>query len=312
MPLVIGVRFKPATKTYYFDPAALKDELQVGDHVVVETARAREMGKVVTLPKEVPQAEIVSQLKPVIRKATPVDLADAQHYASQEAEALKRCREKVAASGLPAKLVRAEYNFDGTHLTFFFTSEQRIDFRDLVRDLARVFRTRIELRQIGVRDQAKLIHGIGPCGRELCCATHLCEFVPVSIKMAKLQGLPLSPMEISGVCGRLLCCLTYEHPYYLEVQAKMPRAGETVHTADGPGKVIGHNAVKETVEVALESGITVQLPLDQVSTTGHAEDRQRSPQAQKDTPSSISYPGEEDEPPRHEMHAPGQGKRQQR
>jgi len=212
MPIVIGVRFKPATKTYYFDPASLKDELRVGDYVVVETARAREMGRVVTPAKEVPQTEIASPLKPVIRKATTVDLADAQHYADQEQEALERCRERVVASGLPAKLISAEYNLDGSHLTFFFTSEQRVDFRDLVRDLARVFRTRIELRQVGVRDEAKLIHGIGPCGRELCCATHLCEFVPVSIKMAKLQGLPLSPMEISGVCGRLLCCLTYENP----------------------------------------------------------------------------------------------------
>lgn len=278
MPLVIGVRFKPATKTYYFDPAGLKDELQVGDYVVVETARAREMGRVVIPAKEVPQTEIVSQLKPVIRKATSVDLADAQHYASQEGEALKRCREKMAASGLPAKLTSAEYNFDGSHLTFFFTSEQRIDFRDLVRDLARVFRTRIELRQIGVRDEAKLIHGIGPCGRELCCATHLCEFVPVSIKMAKLQGLPLSPMEISGVCGRLLCCLTYENAYYLDIQAKMPRTGEIISTADGEGRVTGHNAVKETVEVELESGITVEVPLDQVKSTWQTETGERHSQ----------------------------------
>ena len=278
MPLVIGVRFKPATKTYYFDPAGLKDELQVGDYVVVETARAREMGKVVIPPKEVSQAEIVSQLKPVIRKATSADLADAQHYASQEGEALKKCREKIVASGLPAKLISAEYNLDGSHLTFFFTSEQRIDFRDLVRDLARIFHTRIELRQIGVRDEAKLIQGIGPCGRELCCATHLCEFVPVSIKMAKLQGLPLSPMEISGVCGRLLCCLTYENAYYLEIQAKMPRTGEIISTADGEGRVTGHNAVKETIQVELESGITVEVPLDQIKSTGQtAGCERRSP-----------------------------------
>lgn len=267
MPLVIGVRFKPATKTYYFDPADLKDELQVGDYVVVETARARELGKAVTPPKEVPQAEVVSPLKPVIRKATSVDLANAQHYASQEEEALQKCRQKVAETGLPAKLIRAEYNMDGSHLTFYFTSEQRIDFRDLVRDLARIFRTRIELRQVGVRDEAKLIQGIGPCGRELCCATHLCEFMPVSIKMAKLQGLPLSPMEISGVCGRLLCCLTYENAYYAEVQGKMPKIGEIVSTADGKGRVTGHNVVKETVQLELESGTTIDVPLDHIRST---------------------------------------------
>jgi cell fate regulator YaaT (PSP1 superfamily) len=308
MPLVIGVRFKPATKTYYFDPAGLQDALQVGDYVIVETARAREKGKVVTLPQEVSQAEIVSPLKPVIRKATSVDLADAQHYAGQEEDALKRCREKIASSGLPAKLICAEYNFDGSHLTFFFTSEQRIDFRDLVRDLARVFRTRIELRQIGVRDEAKLIQGIGPCGRELCCATHLCEFVPVSIKMAKLQGLPLSPMEISGVCGRLLCCLTYENPYYLEVQAKMPRTGDIVITADGEGRVTGHNAVKETVEVELESGIRTQVPLDQIKTTGRTEGNERRSQGQRPGPSAAPPPEDENDLPHHERQAPGQGK----
>jgi cell fate regulator YaaT (PSP1 superfamily) len=285
MPVVIGVRFKPATKTYYFDPAGLKDELQVGDYVVVETARAREMGRVVMPPKEVPQTEIVSQLKPVIRKATTLDLANGQHYASQEGEALQKCRQKVAETGLPAKLIRAEYNMDGSHLTFYFASEQRIDFRDLVRDLARIFHTRIELRQIGVRDEAKLINGIGPCGRELCCATHLCEFMPVSIKMAKLQGLPLSPMEISGACGRLLCCLTYENAYYLEVQEKMPRTGEIVSTADGEGTVTGHNAVKETVQVQLESGITIDVPLDGIQSTRQPEDSARPSQEQRKEPS---------------------------
>jgi len=271
MPLIVGVRFKPATKTYYFDPASLKDELQVGDYVVVETARARELGRVAIALKEVPQAEIASPLKPVIRKATESDLADAERYASQEAEALQKCREKVVQSGLPVKLIRAEYNLDGSHLTFYFTSEQRIDFRDLVRDLARIFHTRIELRQVGVRDEAKLIHGIGPCGRELCCTTHLCEFIPVSIKMAKLQGLPLSPMEISGACGRLLCCLTYENAYYLETQEKMPRIGELVSTADGTGKVTGYNAVKETVQVELESGITMDIPLDGIRSAGKSQ-----------------------------------------
>jgi cell fate regulator YaaT (PSP1 superfamily) len=308
MPVVVGVRFKSATKAYYFDPAGLKDELQVGDYIVVETARAREMGRVVFPPKEVPQTEIVSQLKPVIRKATTLDLADAQHYASQEDEALQKCREKVAETGLPAKLIRAEYNMDGSHLTFYFASEQRIDFRDLVRDLARIFHTRIELRQVGVRDEAKLIHGIGPCGRELCCATHLCEFIPVSIKMAKLQGLPLSPMEISGACGRLLCCLTYENAYYQEMQEKMPRTGEIVHTADGPGKVTGHNPVKETVQVELESGLTIDLPFDGLESTRHSERGRRGPQGQEVPPGRESSPSGNDSAPRDEPRTEAQGK----
>jgi len=301
MPLIVGVRFKPATKAYYFDPGSLKDELQVGDYVIVETARARELGRVAISATEVPQAEIASPLKPVIRKATPTDLANAEKYAGQEAEALQKCREKVVQSGLPAKLIRAEYNVDGTHLTFYFTSEQRIDFRDLVRDLARIFHTRIELRQVGVRDEAKLIHGIGPCGRELCCTTHLCEFIPVSIKMAKLQGLPLSPMEISGACGRLLCCLTYENAYYLEVQERMPRTGELVTTADGVGKVTGHNAVKETVQVELESGIIMDLTLDEIKSMKQPEGSTPGQDQREAAESRHPQKGKDYLPPRHDL-----------
>jgi cell fate regulator YaaT (PSP1 superfamily) len=260
MPLIVGVRFRPATKTYYFDPAGMQD-LHQGEYVLVETARARELGRVVIPSKEVSQEEIVGQLKPILRRATPLDLANAEYHASREGRALEKCREKVAEYGLPIKVIRAEYNYDGSHLVFFFTSEQRIDFRALVRDLARVFRTRIELRQVGVRDEAKLIKGLGPCGRPLCCTTHLCEFIPVSIKMAKQQNLPLSPMEISGMCGRLLCCLTYENEYYQEAQEKMPHNGQIVSTADGVGKVTGYNVLKETVQVELDSGITVEVPL---------------------------------------------------
>jgi cell fate regulator YaaT (PSP1 superfamily) len=265
MPLVVGIRFKPATKVYYFDPGGLQD-LQNGEAAVVETARARELGRVVFASKEVPQTEIVGQLKPVLRRATAQDLKKAEHYAGEERSALLKCREKAAQSGLPIKVVGAEYNFDGSYLAFFFTSEQRVDFRALVRDLARMFHTRIELRQVGIRDEAKLINGVGPCGRPLCCGTHLCEFIPVSIKMAKLQGLPLSPMEISGVCGRLLCCLTYENAYYQEAQARMPKIGTTISTADGEGKVTGHNVIKETVQVGLESGTTVEVPLSEIET----------------------------------------------
>lgn len=264
MTIVVGIRFKPATKTYFFDPAGVSEPLHKGDRVIVETVRAKELGRVVIEATDVSSEAIISQLKPVIRKATAEDLAGAAHFAALESDALRRCRERLVEYHLPAKLVKAEYNFDGSHLTFSFTSEQRIDFRDLVRDLARVFHTRIELRQVGVRDEAKLIRGVGPCGRELCCSTYLCEFIPVSIKMAKLQGLPLSPMEISGSCGRLLCCLTYENAVYLETHQRMPKVGEIVGTADGEAKVIGLNAVKETVHVILESGITMDLALDKI------------------------------------------------
>jgi cell fate regulator YaaT (PSP1 superfamily) len=263
MPQIVGIRFKPATKIYYFDPADVRD-LREGDYVVVETSRAREMGRVVIPPKEVPPDEIVGQLKPVVRRATAVDLTDAQYYACREEEALERCREKVAKHGLSIELIRAEYNFDGSCLVVFFTSEQRVDFRGLVKDLARTLRTRIEMRQVGVRDEAKLVNGLGPCGRPLCCTTHLCEFIPVSIKMAKQQNLPLSPMEISGLCGRLLCCLTYENEYYREAHSKMPKIGTEVRTADGTGKVIGHNVIKETVRVELDGGTVVEVPYDQL------------------------------------------------
>ncbi len=281
MTLIVGVRFKPATKIYYFDPRGVED-LQEGAYVVVETSRARELARVVIPPKEVPQQEIVGQLKPVLRTATSVDLANAEYHARREQQALEECQEKVVEYGLPIKVIRAEYNYDGSHLVFFFTSEQRVDFRALVRDLARVFRTRIELRQIGVRDEAKLVDGVGPCGRELCCTTHLCEFIPVSIKMAKQQNLPLSPMEISGMCGRLLCCLTYEDEYYREAKQKMPRAGEIVRTADGVGKVTGYNVLKETVQVELESGIVVEVPLAGI----RPQETRRSPRRRGAAPRS--------------------------
>jgi len=281
MPLVVGIRFKPATKMYYFDPADLQD-LRVGDYVVVETARARELAKVVVTPKDVSKKEIVGQLKPVVCKATSLDLANAQYYAGQEAEALEKAQEKAAEHELPIKVVSAEYNYDGSHLVFFFTAEKRVDFRALVRDLARVFHTRIELRQVGVRDEAKLIKGLGPCGRMLCCTTHLCEFIPVSIKLAKLQGLPLSPMGISGMCGRLLCCLTYENEYYEEAKAKMPRVGAMVHTPNGDGRVAGYNVLKETVNVQLDSGVTIEVPLAQLKVeTPMPRKRRRSRREQR-------------------------------
>lgn len=279
MPLVVGVRFRPATKMYYFSPAHLKD-LQQGSYVVVETARAQELAKVVVPPKELPQEEVVGRLKPVLREATALDMTNATYHAGQADAALEKCRTKVAESGLPIKVINAEYNFDGSHLVFAFTAEKRVDFRALVRDLARVFHTRIELRQVGVRDEAKLIKGLGLCGRLLCCTTHLCEFIPVSIRMAKQQGLPLSPMEISGMCGRLLCCLTYENECYKEAKRRMPRKGERVQTEDAVGEVRACNVIKETVKVRLDSGTMVEVPLEQLKVEKR-KPQKREPQKRK-------------------------------
>lgn len=258
MPKVVGVRFGPATKIYSFDPGEF-DDLQAGDYVIVETVRGRELGRVVQPPHEVPEGEIVGKLKPVVRKAEPWDLLLAESFAAKEKEALEICKAKVAEHQLPMKLVRAEYNFDGSHLTFYFTAEHRVDFRALVRDLAKTFKTRIELRQIGVRDEAKLMGGLGPCGRPLCCSTWLCEFAPTSIKMAKQQDLPLNPSEISGICGRLLCCLSYEHNFYAEVKARLPKVGSTITTPEGPGKVISHNVLAGTVRVQLPSEAIIEF-----------------------------------------------------
>lgn len=264
MPIVCGVRFRESSKIYYFSPGDVTD-LQVGDRVIVETSRGQELGVIKMPPKEVDQSKIVGQLKPILRRATAIDLLDAQHFQAQEAQALEQCKELVNKSSLPMKVVGAEYSYDGTRLTFFFTSEQRVDFRDLVRELAHIFKTRIELRQIGVRDEAKMKGGLGKCGRMLCCATWLHEFCPVSIRMAKQQDLPLTPMEISGLCGRLLCCLEYENDYYQEVKGKFPKVGKAIMTPRGPGKVAKVSVLRETVTVLLEDGSTIELTADQVA-----------------------------------------------
>jgi len=257
MPEVVGVRFKRAGRIYYFDPAGL--DLKVDDWVIVETVRGTEAGRVVIGPKQVLESEITEPLKPVLRKAEPRDLQQMAYFKSREREALSRCAQKVAEHGLPMKLVAAEYNYDGSRITFYFTAEGRVDFRELVRDLASTFRTRIELRQIGVRDEVKLFGGFGRCGRPLCCATFLCEFTPVSIKMAKEQDLPLNPTKISGICGRLLCCLASEHQFYCEAKQRLPKVGEEVGTPYGKGKVVGTNVLKETVFVQLESLTTIEI-----------------------------------------------------
>lgn len=267
---VVGVRFKRASKVYYFGLGSC-DDLKVGDYVIVETSRGREMGRVVIGPQEIEDQEVVGELKPVERRATPADHLEAVRYQRREAQVLERCRAMVAEHGLPMKMVGAEYNCDGTRLVFSFTAEKRVDFRELVRELAKTFKARIELRQIGVRDEAKLLGGVGMCGRELCCRTWLSEFAPVSIKMAKHQNLPLSPMEISGQCGRLLCCLAYEDSFYVETKADLPKVGAMVITREGPGRVVSVNPLKESVGVQLESEAIIEVSAAELHAVANGE-----------------------------------------
>jgi cell fate regulator YaaT (PSP1 superfamily) len=260
---IVGVRFKKASKIYYFDPAGLN--LEVNDYVVVETTRGLELGQVVIAPKQVLASDVAKPLKPVIRKAEPEDVKRTQELEAKEREALVEGAKLVQKLNLPMKLLKAEYNLDGSRVTIHFSAEERVDFRELVRELAGRLKVRAELRQVGPRDEAKLIGGYGRCGRPLCCANFLCELAPVSIKMAKEQGLPLNPMKISGICGRLMCCLVYESEQYHIMKEKLPKEGQRVTTATGAGKVIGTNALLETVMVQLdESQATVELPLNEV------------------------------------------------
>ncbi len=278
MPLVTGVRFSPAAKVYYFDPTGFEN-LAAGEYVVVQTSRGEEVGKVIIAPCQVSKQEIVGRLKTVLRRATAVDLTQMSYYRYREREALERCQEKAQQHDLPMKVVRAEYNYDGSRLVVFFAAEKRVDFRNLLQDLARSFRARIELRQIGVRDEAKLMGGIGRCGLNLCCSTWLTEFSPVSIKMAKQQDLPLSPMEISGLCGRLLCCLAYENQYYVDVKKDLPKRNEMIDTPHGRGKVVQVNVIKELVHVELDSQVIVEVSyqelLDQAQSTHKPPSRRR-------------------------------------
>ena len=249
---VIGVRFRTAGKIYFFDP--LDFDVKRNDHVIVETVRGVEYGTVVGDPKMVVDDEIIQPLKPVLRVATPKD--DEQEAANKlkEKDAFKICLEKIQKHGLEMKLIDAEYTFDNNKVLFYFTADGRIDFRELVKDLASVFRTRIELRQIGVRDETKILGGIGICGRPLCCHTHLSEFVPVSIKMAKEQNLSLNPTKISGVCGRLMCCLKHEEETYEELNKKLPNIGDTVTTSDGfKGEVQSVSVLRQLVKIIVEN-----------------------------------------------------------
>ena len=248
MVKVIGVRFRTAGKIYYFDP--LNFQVKRGDHVIVETARGVEYGTVVGSPREVEDDKVVQPLKPVLRVATERDDEQEAGNKAKEKEAFKICQEKIRKHGLEMKLIDAEYTFDNNKVLFYFTADGRIDFRELVKDLAAVFRTRIELRQIGVRDETKIRGGIGICGRELCCHTYLSEFAPVSIKMAKEQNLSLNPTKISGVCGRLMCCLTNEEETYEELNNNLPSAGEAVTTPEGlKGEVQSLSVLRQLVRV---------------------------------------------------------------
>ena len=248
MTKVIGVRFRTAGKIYFFSPAKLN--IQKGDKVIVETARGVEFGSVVTNPKEVEDDEITQPLKSVIRVATEEDKRIEERNKEKEKEAFEICLEKIRKHGLEMKLIDAEYTFDNNKVLFYFTADGRIDFRELVKDLAAVFRTRIELRQIGVRDETKIRGGIGICGRPLCCHTYLSEFAPVSIKMAKEQNLSLNPTKISGVCGRLMCCLTNEEETYEYLNNRLPAIGDMVTTVDGlRGEVQNLSVLRQLVKV---------------------------------------------------------------
>ena len=248
MTKVIGIRFRKAGKVYYFSPG--ENEIKTGDHVIVETARGVEYGYVVLGTHEVDDKKVIQPLKSVIRMATPADEETERRNKEKEKEAFKVCVEKIKKHNLSMKLIDTEYTFDNNKVLFYFTADGRIDFRELVKDLASVFKTRIELRQIGVRDETKIVGGIGICGRPLCCASYLSEFIPVSIKMAKEQNLSLNPTKISGVCGRLMCCLKYEEDTYEELNGRLPNIGDYVTTDDGlKGEVHSVSILRQLVKV---------------------------------------------------------------
>ncbi|MDH2337475.1 PSP1 domain-containing protein [Clostridium perfringens] len=246
---VIGVRFKKAGKIYYFGPNGI--EIKKGQNVIVETARGIEFGECVIGIRKISEEDSVAPLKSVLRLATEEDINKHKENKAKETEAFEICLKKIEEHNLVMKLIDVEYTFDNNKVIFYFTAEGRVDFRELVKDLATIFKTRIELRQIGVRDEAKMIGGLGPCGRPLCCSTFLGDFASVSIKMAKEQSLSLNPTKISGICGRLMCCLNYEQSTYEEIRKELPRVGSVVETELGKGEVVGNNVLKELVRVKL-------------------------------------------------------------
>ena len=275
---IVGDSFRKSGKIYYFDPKKLP--IKKGDHVIVETARGIEYGSVVANPKEIPDDEVVQPLKAGMRIATPDDDARVERNLTKEKDAMRICAEKIRKHKLDMKLIDAEYTFDNNKVLFYFTADGRIDFRELVKDLASVFRTRIELRQIGVRDEAKMLGGIGSCGRPLCCATFLGDFEPVSIRMAKDQSLSLNPTKISGICGRLMCCLKYENHMYCKhgcngcgrrERIEIPKMGSKVVTTMGEGKVVGINRKERTAAVQLSPDNTIQVEWEELVDASQAD-----------------------------------------
>ncbi len=258
MANVAGVRFMQAGKIYSFDAAGL--DLKVNDLVIVETNRGIELGKVIIGLKEVVPEENAEPFKPVIRMATPEDVSQSQFQKDRARKALAKSKELIQSLNLPMKVIYSQYNLDGSHLIIFFYSEKRVDFRELVRKLSHELRAHVELRQVGARDEAKLIGGVGKCGCQLCCVAFLSEFMPVSIKMAKEQDIALNPMKTSGLCGRLLCCLGYEYEQYHSMRGKLPDMGQEVGIKMGNGRIVGRNVIKETLMVQLETGVTIEVP----------------------------------------------------
>ncbi len=254
---VIQVRLREAGKITYFSTNGMK--FKAGDYVVVEADRGLDYGQVLSETEVILDSDVEEPLRKVIRKANPWDMHQIEKNKKKVKEVLETCSKKVQERRLAMKLIDAEFSFDRSKIMFYFTAEGRVDFRDLVKDLANVFKTRIELKQIGVRDEAKMLRGFGPCGRGLCCASHLKDFEPVTIKMAKEQNLPLNPTKISGLCGRLMCCLSYEHKTYKELMKGLPKDGEIIKTEKGQGKVIGLNALKRSVTVELENGNILEV-----------------------------------------------------
>lgn len=271
---VVGVRFKKAGKIYYFDPADMN--IQKDTYVVVETARGIEFGECVIGIKEINENDIVSPLKSVLRIATNEDIEKHFKNKDKEKDAFDICLKKIQEHGLTMKLIDVEYTFDNNKVIFYFTADGRVDFRDLVKDLATIFKTRIELRQIGVRDEAKMLGGLGPCGRPMCCSSFLGDFTSVSIKMAKEQNLSLNPTKISGICGRLMCCLNYEQSTYEDIRKRMPKVGSIVKTSEGTGEVFSNNIVKESIKVKLKKGeeeVLEEFKIDNIELIkGHYED----------------------------------------
>ena len=295
---VIGVRFENAGKLYFFDPGELWPT--PGDYVLVETSRGIEFGEVVTGIKEIDDAMLQSPLKPVVRIASAEDLQHLKDNKAAEKEAYQVCQKKIAEHKLDMKLVSVEYTFDNSKILFYFTANGRVDFRSLVKDLAGVFKTRIELRQIGVRDEAKMLGGLGICGRPICCGAFLGDFQPVSIKMAKEQNLSLNPTKISGVCGRLMCCLKYEQDQYEQIRKKMPKVGKEVITPDGPGVVWELNVIKETVRVRIQKGDSSELrdyPMEEVQRPGAPARREEPVEAAESEASAPVQAAAEEQRP---------------